>query len=128
MFLAVNNIAGTASSFYQQVFNTPFYGEKQPASYNKDDVMLFEFEDPRISGGVVKLPQGLSQVRGGMGGVCVWWLVEDVDRIVGTIEAAGGKVVSEVLKEGVNGLYRYFEDPERNVGVAYQFVGQEAPK
>lgn len=88
--------------------------------------MLFEFEDPRISGGIVKQPVESGPVRGGRGGPCIWFLVENVDDIVKTIQEGGGKVVSEVLKEGVNGLYRYFEDPEGNVGVAYQFIGQKA--
>jgi predicted enzyme related to lactoylglutathione lyase len=90
--------------------------------------MLFEFDDPRVSGGVVKAPSDINEgkVRGGRGGVCVWWLVADTETIAGEIEQAGGRMVSDVLKEGVNGLYRYFEDPEGNVGVAYQFVGKKA--
>lgn len=122
--------ASLAYKFYQLVFNWPFYNEKQPASYDKSEVMLFEFVDQRVSGGIVKVPQDVNsgQVRkgGGRGVACVWWLVADVNEIVPLIEQHGGRVVTDVLEEGSNGLYRYFEDPEGNVGVAYQFIGKVA--
>ncbi|KPM41465.1 hypothetical protein AK830_g5077 [Neonectria ditissima] len=117
------------SRFYKAVFNWPFYGETQPAEYDKDKVMLFEFQDPRVSGGVVKVPEDVNSGRvraSGRGGVCVWWLVEDVQQTSLVIQREGGRVTSDVLVEGKNGLYRYFEDPDGNVGVIYQFVGQVA--
>lgn len=89
--------------------------------------MLFEFKDQGVSGGVVKVPSDINsgQVRrGGRGSACVWWLVADINDISLIIEREGGRMVSDLLKEGRNGLYRYFEDPEGNVGVAYQFIGQ----
>jgi predicted enzyme related to lactoylglutathione lyase len=47
--------------FYKEVFNWPFYGENQQAEYKKSGIMLFEFQDPRISGGIVKVPEGRAQ-------------------------------------------------------------------
>ncbi|KAI1078997.1 Glyoxalase/Bleomycin resistance protein/Dihydroxybiphenyl dioxygenase [Whalleya microplaca] len=116
-------------NFYKQVFNWPFYGDSQPAGYDKAQIMLFEFSDPRVSGGVVKVPSDVNsgQVRrGGRGGACVWWLVADVQEIAPAIEREGGRLISGVMEEGKNGHYRYFEDPEGNVGVVYQFVGKVA--
>jgi predicted enzyme related to lactoylglutathione lyase len=77
----------------------------------------------QLSGGIQKAPDSTGVMRAGPGGVCVYWLVEDVEAMVGVIEKAGGKVVSDVKQEGKSGLYRFFEDTEGNVGGVYQFIG-----
>lgn len=52
----------------------------------------------------------------------MWWLVEDVETLVGAVEKAQGHAIGEVLKEGINGLYRYVADPKCNAGVAYHLL------
>lgn len=62
----------------------------------------------------------------GPGGVCAYWLVEDLKKIAEVIKEAGGKMrgeSEEPIKEGEFGLYRFFEDTEGNVGAVYQIVG-----
>lgn len=86
--------------------------------------MLFDFKpDVNLSAGIEKLPHGVGTTTKGRGGTCVYFLVEDVEKIVDVIERAGGKVISDVQKEGTNGLFRYFEDTEGVVNVVYQYVG-----
>lgn len=91
--------------------------------------MLFEFKDPRVSGSVVKVPDDVNAGRArpsGRGSTCVWWLVANLQDTSSIIQREGGHVTSEVLIEGKNGQYCYFEDPDGNLGVIYQFVGQLA--
>lgn len=46
-------------------------------------------------------------------------LVENLEKTSEAIEKAGGKVLSETIKEGEYGLYRFFEDTEGNMGAVY---------
>lgn len=86
--------------------------------------MLFDFQpDVNLSAGIEKSEVNVSMRPKGRGGMCVYFLVEDVELIVDVIEKAGGKVISTVQKEGTNGLFRYFEDTEGVVNVVYQYVG-----
>jgi predicted enzyme related to lactoylglutathione lyase len=89
-----------------------------------EDVRLFDFKpDVNLSAGIEKVPADVGTTLKGRGSTCVYFLVEDVERIVEIIENAGGKVISTVQKEGTNGLFRYFEDTEGIVNVVYQYVG-----
>ncbi|KAK4096292.1 hypothetical protein N658DRAFT_480910 [Parathielavia hyrcaniae] len=118
-----------AEQFYATVFNWTY--RDHPASDNQPEqskTRLFDFNpDVSLSGGLLHQPE--KEIPGcpaaGPGGICVYWLVEDLDKIATVIEQAGGKMVGsqEAQKEGKFGLYRFFEDTEGNVGAVYQVVG-----
>ncbi|KAK4128019.1 hypothetical protein N657DRAFT_651817 [Parathielavia appendiculata] len=118
-----------AEQFYATVFNWTY--RDVPASDGQSDqtkTRLFDFNpDVSLSGGLLHQPAKAipGAPAAGPGGTCVFWLVEDVDKIATVIEQAGGKMVGsqEPIKEGKSGLYRYFEDTEGNVGAVYQFLG-----
>ena len=78
--------------------------------------------DVDLSGGIQRVREAAPMFtpRPGRGGICVYWFVEDVGKIGGVIEQAGGKMLSGPEKEGEHGLYRYFEDPSGNLGGVYQ--------
>ncbi|KAL3953101.1 hypothetical protein ACCO45_013044 [Purpureocillium lilacinum] len=107
-----------ASEFYKKVFNLPY--KDQPASMSPDHIRLFDLTKNglNISGGARRV----GAFRGGKGGVCVHWFVEDVDESAKVIEAAGGKMLTEKEKEGEFGAFRYFEDTEGTVGSVYMLV------
>lgn len=97
--------------------------DSQPASYDKDKIMMFNFgPDLNLSGGIQRVPEPLGIMKPGRGGVCIYWFVEDVDKSGELIEQAGGKMLSGPEKEGKTGLYRLFEDTEGTVGGVYQLV------
>src|SRR6266699_1064879 len=88
--------------------------------YPSHKIQMFDFRpDVEFSGGIQKTPDETGFVHPVRGGVCVYWLVEDVDKIVGVIEKAGGKILCGIQKEGASGLYRFFEDTEGNMGGVY---------
>ncbi|KAB5536342.1 hypothetical protein GE09DRAFT_1142226 [Coniochaeta sp. 2T2.1] len=111
-----------ASKFYATVFNWTF----KPATteYPQDKLQMFEFRpDLELSGGIQKGPDPTGVMKPGPGGICIYWLVEDIDAITSVIEHAGGKILSDVQAEGKSGRYRLFGDTEGNVGGVYQFLG-----
>ncbi|KAH6986165.1 hypothetical protein BKA56DRAFT_579932 [Ilyonectria sp. MPI-CAGE-AT-0026] len=111
---------GRASEFYDIVFKLPF--KEQSDSYPKDKIRLFDFNPAlNLTGGILA-PDDTGSFTTGKGGVCLNWFVEDVDAIAEVIEKAGGKMLTEKVKEGKSGLYRYFEDTEGTVGAVYQLV------
>lgn len=111
-----------AQKFYATVFNWQF---KDVEAKNKDadgvpELVKFDFNpDVNLSGCVRRVPEPTGNLAPSRGGICLYWLVEDVDKIGGVIEQAGGKMLSEAVKEGEFGLYRYFEDTEGNLGAVY---------
>lgn len=85
---------------------------------------MFDFNpDVQLSGGLWKAPDETGNMKPGRSGVCINWLVEDVEKIGSVIEKAGGKMLCDTQKEGKSGLFRFFEDTEGNMGAVYQFVG-----
>ncbi|KAK3380909.1 hypothetical protein B0H63DRAFT_474573 [Podospora didyma] len=123
-----------AEEFYSTVFNWKFKPsssttttteEPKPEKAEQDhEVRQFDFNpDVFLSGGIQRVPESTGAFTAGRGGVCVYWLVEDVEKIGEVIEKAGGKMLSDVVKEGQAGLYRFFEDTEGNLGGVYQFLG-----
>ncbi|KAK0706316.1 hypothetical protein B0T26DRAFT_743615 [Lasiosphaeria miniovina] len=97
--------------FYSAVFNWKF--KDTPGDPKKaEEVRQFDFN-----------PDPTGTLATGRGGVCVYWLVKDVEQIGDAIEKAGGKMLSSTEKEGESGLYRFFEDTEGNLGGVYQFLG-----
>jgi len=114
-----------ATKFYATVFDWNF--KPSTPEYPAERLRMFEFQpDLALSGGIQISPDKTGVMKPGHGGVCIYWLVEDVEAIVGVIEKAGGKILSGVEKEGKSGLYRFFEDTEGNVGGVYQFTGGNA--
>jgi predicted enzyme related to lactoylglutathione lyase len=113
----------TAHGFYSTVFNWKF--KDTPSDLKKaEEVRQFDFNpDVFLSGGIQRVPEPTGTLATGRGGVCVYWLVEDVEKIGDVIEKAGGKMLSTTEKEGEGGLYRFFEDTEGNLGGVYQFLG-----
>lgn len=81
-----------------------------------------------LSGGIQHRPEtsGTGTPAAGPGGVCVYYLVEDLAETAKAIERAGGRMVgsTEPIKEGEFGLYRYFEDTEGNIAAVHQMVGK----
>jgi predicted enzyme related to lactoylglutathione lyase len=127
-------IASPANTFYKNVFDWTF---KEPSASASSDtaskVRLFDFRPSvEFSGGlqqvpVAEYPDGLFTTGGGkLGGPCLYWMVEDLGKIAAKIEAEGGKMRSEPVKEGESGLYRFFEDTEGNVSAVYQWSGMGA--
>ncbi len=84
-------------------------------------MVKFDFNpDVFLSGCIRRTPEPTGRLAPGHGGICLYWLVEDVEKIGKVIEEAGGKVLSGVEKESEYGLYRFFEDTEGNMGAVYQ--------
>lgn len=69
------------------------------------------------------MPDSTGVLNTGPGGICIYWLVEDLEKIGPIIEEAGGKMLSGPEKEGDSGFYRYFKDTEGTIGGVYQIVG-----
>ncbi|KAF7544400.1 hypothetical protein G7Z17_g9990 [Cylindrodendrum hubeiense] len=89
---------GRASQFYDTVFKLPF--KEQPDSYPKDRIRMFDFNPAlNLTGGIHIAPDDTGSFTTGKGGVCLNWFVEDVDAIAEVIEKAGGKMLSEKVKE-----------------------------
>ena len=120
-----------ARDFYKTVFAWTF---KEPSTTTTD---LDATSDPTlgvdftplgvdIAGGIQPVPEPTGVLGTGSGGrglgLCVYWLVEDLDKIGGVIQKAGGKMLSGKHPEGKFGMYRFFEDTEGNVGSVYQFL------
>ncbi|CAM1500589.1 Fc.00g097510.m01.CDS01 [Cosmosporella sp. VM-42] len=116
------NDVGRASKFYETVFNFSFKKE-QPANYPMDQCKMFDL-NPSLSlhGGIQKAPDSTGLFKPGRGGICIYWLVKNVDEIAPVVEEAGGKMLSEKQKEGDYGEFRYFEDTEGTVGAVYHMV------
>lgn len=90
------------------------------------ETQMMDFNpDVALHGGIVSASEGRGMPGAGPGGTCMYWIVDDLDRIAEVIEKAGGKMVGSTtpIKEGQSGLYRYFEDTEGNVGAVYKFLG-----
>ncbi|KAK4215154.1 glyoxalase-like domain-containing protein [Rhypophila decipiens] len=113
--------------FYSTVFN---WSWKNPeilgGSNDEEKPLMVDFNpDVNISGGISPPIQNPSPdkfiPRPGRGGIVLYFLVDDIEAIGQVIEDAGGKMVSEARKEGDHGVYRYFEDPDGNLGGVYQF-------
>jgi len=122
--------ATKAHKFYSTVFNWTWKNSDVLTSDKADDatkpVMVDFNPSVNLSGGVtpVRIPSPPTFTpHPGAGGIVVYWLVDDVEAIGATIEAAGGRMVSEARKEGEHGLYRYFKDVDGNLGGVYQFKG-----
>jgi len=82
---------------------------------------MFDFNpDVNLSGGLLLVPEESGVLKPGHGGVCVNWLVQDLEKTSESIVAAGGKMLSDKRPEGTSGIYRYFEDTEGNIGSVYQ--------
>ncbi|KAK3302640.1 uncharacterized protein B0T15DRAFT_543513 [Chaetomium strumarium] len=120
-----------AEAFYATVFNWTFKDaprreDHQPDHHAKTRLFDLTPGGVALSGGLQHRPEdeGTGTPAAGPGGVCLYWLVEDLGRVAEVIVKAGGKMVgsAEPLKEGESGLYRYFEDTEGNVGGVYQMV------
>jgi predicted enzyme related to lactoylglutathione lyase len=113
-----------ASKFYAAVFGWTF-SDPRP-EYPKEKLQKFDFNPSvRLGGGIQKSPDETGIMSPGRGGVCVYWFVEDVEKTAVLIEKAGGKMLTNVVKESDSGLYRLFEDTEGNLGGAYQFIGSK---
>jgi predicted enzyme related to lactoylglutathione lyase len=111
-----------AAKFYETVFAFPFKAD-QAADYPKSEIMMFDFNpDLNLSGGIQKVKGPSAVCQPGGSGVCMFWFVEDVNKSGEIIEKAGGKMRSGIVKEGKNGIYRYFEDTEGTIGGVYQMV------
>ncbi|KAK2595226.1 hypothetical protein QQS21_007079 [Conoideocrella luteorostrata] len=119
MGIPAKNVA-RATEFYKKVFNLPL---KDPQSAS-NDLRLFDFSKNgvNITGGILKAPDSSGTFDVGKGGVCLSWFVEDLDASAKTVEAAGGKMLTEQIKEGECGVLRYFEDTEGTVGSIYMLV------
>ncbi|KXJ94964.1 hypothetical protein Micbo1qcDRAFT_156758 [Microdochium bolleyi] len=111
-----------AREFYDKVFSWTF----KPPSTQPDDLnklAMVDFgPDVALSGGIQKMPDATGVLKPGPGGVCIFWIVEDLDKSAAAIDGAGGKMLSETEKEGEHGLMRYFQDTEGTVGGLYQMV------
>ena len=120
----------TAHNFYAKVFNWTFKPPTTSTSTTSTtttttsetpDLIKFDFNpDVSLSGCVRRVPEETGILAPGRGGICLYWLVEDVEQVGSIIEDAGGKMLSGVVKESDYGLYRFFEDTEGNVGAVYQ--------
>jgi predicted enzyme related to lactoylglutathione lyase len=117
-----SNASTSASTFYKSVFK---WSVKPYANCPSTELQLFDFRPSlQLSGGIQLAPdKETGTIKPARGGVCVHWLVEDVNEIAKVIEQSGGKVLTDVTKEGNHGLYRYFEDTEGNLGSVYQYLG-----
>lgn len=121
-FLPVLILPSPAQNFYSTVFKCTF---KAPESKDKDangnvELAKFDFNpDVTLSGSVRRVPEKTGVLSPGRGGICLYWLVEDVEKIGEIIEKAGGKMLSDPVKEGEYGLYRFFEDTDGNLGAVY---------
>lgn len=114
--------------FYSTVFNWTFKNpevlDASPDAKDTKPVMVDFNPDVNISGGISRVREAAAPKFAplpGRGGICLYWLVDDVEKIGEVIEKAGGKMLSAAEKEGEHGLYRYFEDTEGNLGGVYQF-------
>ncbi|VUC24181.1 unnamed protein product [Clonostachys rosea] len=127
VFIEIPTLDVTKSEkFYSAVFNWPIWAEN-PKEHPKEDVAMFDFQDPRISGGLIKtMPDANSgQVKqGDRGSACIWYRVEKVEASSETIEKEGGQLVSQIFDDGKHGRFRYFKDPDGNVAVIYQYIGE----
>ncbi|KAK5654698.1 hypothetical protein OQA88_7022 [Cercophora sp. LCS_1] len=112
-----------AHKFYSTVFNWEF---KPPTAADTEggkapEFIKFDFNpDVTLSGCIRDGPDKTGNLAPGRGGICLYWLVEDVEKIGDVIDKAGGKMLSGAEKEGEYGLYRFFEDTEGNLGAVYQ--------
>lgn len=68
----------------------------------------------------MKVPDSLGALKTGPGGACLFWNVDDIEKIGEVIESAGGKNLTGVQNEGTNLRIRYFVDTEGNTGGAHQ--------
>ncbi|GAB1319956.1 hypothetical protein MFIFM68171_10166 [Madurella fahalii] len=122
------NDVSRAEKFYAAVFNWSFH---DPPANQSDGpkTRLFSFTSAGVAlhGGIQHKPEtsNTGTPAAGHGGVCIYWLVEDLAETAKVIEHAGGKMIGsmEPIKEGESGFYRYFEDTEGNVGAVHQLVG-----
>ncbi|KAK0709988.1 hypothetical protein B0T26DRAFT_653257 [Lasiosphaeria miniovina] len=115
-----------AHDFYSAVFGWKFKDTPTiDGSSTADEIRQFDFRpDVGLGGGILRVPRPSGTAfAAGHGGVCIYWLVEDIDKISEAIESAGGKMVGATEKEGASGLYRLFEDTEGNLGGVYQSLG-----
>ncbi|KAK0644060.1 hypothetical protein B0T16DRAFT_460143 [Cercophora newfieldiana] len=120
--IASNDLA-RAQKFYSTVFNWSFKPTeaKDKDADGKPELAKFDFNpDVNLTGCVRRVPEETGNLVPGRGGICLYWLVEDLDKISEAIKGAGGKVLSDTVKEGQYGLYRFFEDTEGNMGAVYQ--------
>jgi predicted enzyme related to lactoylglutathione lyase len=114
--------AHPAQKFYKTVFDWTF---NAPTAKEKDasgniELAKFDFNpDIKLTGSVRRTPEETGVLSPGRGGICLYWLVDDVEKIGEVIEKEGGKMLSGAVKEGEFGLYRFFEDTEGNLGAVY---------
>ncbi|KAK3353845.1 Glyoxalase/Bleomycin resistance protein/Dihydroxybiphenyl dioxygenase [Lasiosphaeria hispida] len=113
--------------FYSTVFNWTFKNPEVLTASDPDHskpVMVDFNPDVNISGGISRVQSSSAPKfapHPGRGGICLYWLVDDVEATGKVIKEAGGKMLSEAQREGDHGLYRYFEDVDGNLGGVYQF-------
>jgi predicted enzyme related to lactoylglutathione lyase len=67
------------------------------------------------------VPDEQGVLKPGLGGICIFWFVEDIDKSAEMIEKAGGNMVGDVVPEGDSGVYRYFVDTEGSMAGVYQY-------
>ncbi|KAL2264598.1 hypothetical protein VTJ83DRAFT_7108 [Remersonia thermophila] len=122
-----------AEAFYTEVFSWSFQASPRKPEESEVDAKtrLVDWNpDVKLGGGIVPRPDGDDPTglpAAGPGGIVLYWLVEDLTKTAETIERAGGRMIGskEPIKEGANGLYRFFEDTEGNVGAVYQMVSNK---
>ena len=111
-----------ASKFYEEVFKLPY--KEGNGAEAEQEIRLFDLSKNglNIGGGILKAPDETGAFTGGKGGICIHWFVDDIETSSKAIEAAGGKMLSETVKQGSSGAYRYFEDTEGTVGSIYMLI------
>lgn len=127
MFIALSltSLDPKAREFYDKVFSWTFKAHSEKLD-DPDKLAMFDFHpDVSLTGGIQKMPDATGVLQpGGSGGVCIFWLVEDLVASAAVIEGAGGRMLSEAEKEGDHGVVRYFRDTEGTIGGLYQMVAK----
>jgi hypothetical protein len=93
-----------------EVLDLPDKTEQRP-DMPVDEVCLFDLSPALgISGGIQRFPDEAGVFSAARGGICVYWLIENVDAIAIVIEHADGRILSGRQKEADQGGSRFFED------------------
>lgn len=110
-----------AARFYKAVFS---FDVAPNPKHDPSELQQFDFtaKGVNLTGGIQKVPDETGLLNAGSGGVCIHWLVENLDDSARVIEEAGGTVLTGPMNESDFGIYLYFKDTEGNTGAAYQIV------
>lgn len=95
-----------AKTFFSTALNMQF--KPSTSAYPDDKTALITFTDPSypcLSGGIVKVKEGC--IKKGMGGVCVYFYVSDIEEAMEKIKAAGGTEVEGKKEEGGGWIARF---------------------